>query len=87
MPTTKAAAKALRQTKKRTAANAKARAEISVLRTQVIHAARGGDGKKAKEILQTLQKKIDKSVKVGRLKKIAGSRIKSRMATLAGKAK
>ncbi|MEI7741798.1 MAG: 30S ribosomal protein S20 [bacterium] len=86
MPNMPAAEKALRQTRKHTAINAKATAELGKLKSAIKKAIEGKDAKKAKELFVTFQARADKGIKTGLLKKSSGGRMKSRLMAIVNKA-
>lgn len=80
MPNKPAAKKSLRQAKKRTLKNFQAKKLIKDLSKKIIKATQNSETAKVKELLRQFQKRVDKAVKVGLLKKNAGNRKKSRLA-------
>jgi small subunit ribosomal protein S20 len=79
MPIKKAAEKALRQTKKRTARNQKIKETIAFLRRSIRKATETKDVKKAEELVKSLIQVLDKAVQNRVVKLNTGSRTKSRM--------
>ena len=79
MPITKSAQKALRQSKKRAARNLvfkrKFKAAVKEFKKEVL----AGNLEKAKSLLPTVYKSIDKASKKGVIKKNTASRYKSRL--------
>jgi small subunit ribosomal protein S20 len=80
MPIKKAAMKALRQAKKRTLRNTKAKEGIAYLRRSVRKALESKDAKASKELAKSLIKALDKAVQNKVLKMNTSSRLKSRLA-------
>lgn len=79
MPIKRSAAKALRQSKKRTERNQKTKIDIKWLKRHFAKALFAKDAKKAEDLYLQLQKKLDKAVQKGTLKKNTVSRTKSRL--------
>lgn len=79
MPIKKAAEKALRQTKKRTARNLKIKETIAFLRRSIRKATETKDVKKAEQLVKSLIQVLDKAVQNRVIKLNTGSRTKSRM--------
>ena len=79
MPIKKAAEKALRQTKKRTARNLKIKETIAFLRRSIRKATETKDVKKAEQHVKSLIQVLDKAVQNRVIKLNTGSRTKSRM--------
>jgi len=79
MPIKKAAEKALRQTKKRTARNLKIKETIAFLRRSIRKAAETKDVKKAEQLVKSLIQVLDKAVQNRVIKLNTGSRTKSRL--------
>jgi len=79
MPIKKSAMKALRQTKKRTARNAKVKEGVEFLRRSVRKAIEATDTKKAQEVAKELIKALDKAAQNKVLKQNTVSRLKSRL--------
>lgn len=85
MPNTQSAAKAYRQSVKRRARNlSRSKAYKTIVKE--FRKAAAADPKQAKEMLATLQKKLDKAAKTGIIKKNKASRLKSGAARLLAKA-
>lgn len=85
MPNTKSAAKANRQSIKRRARNlSRAKAYKTILKD--FRKAAAADPKQAKEMIASLQQKLDKAAKTGIIKKNKASRLKSGAARLLAKA-
>lgn len=80
MPIKKAAAKALRQSKKGAARNSKVSSDIEALTRKTRKAIAAKDQAKALEWLRQVSKRIDKGVQNGVLKKNTAARKKSRLA-------
>jgi len=80
MPIKAAAAKALRQSKKREARHKEIKREIDWLKRQFSKAITNKDKKKASGFFLKLQKVLDKAVQKNALKKNTASRTKSRLA-------
>ncbi|MCX6785846.1 MAG: 30S ribosomal protein S20 [Candidatus Komeilibacteria bacterium] len=78
MPNKLAAKKSLRQAKKLTLKNFQSKRQIKDLGKKIVKAAVAGEGQ-VKEQLSQFQKRVDKAVKSGWLKKNAGNRKKSRL--------
>lgn len=78
MPNKLAAKKALRQAKKLTLKNFQSKRQIKDLGKKILKAAPSGESQ-LKELLSHFQKRVDKAVKSGWLKKNAGNRKKSRL--------
>lgn len=81
MPITHHSAKALRQARKRTLKNRKAKEAIRNLVKGVRKAIVAGDKAGAQKLMQALQQKVDKAVKQKILKPNTGNRKKSRLAS------
>ncbi|MDA0208057.1 MAG: 30S ribosomal protein S20 [bacterium] len=81
MPNLAQAKKALRQNDRRAARNKVKRDEIASLRRNFRKLVEAAKLDEAKMLYPTLQKKIDKAVKVGIFKTNKGSRLLSRMAS------
>ena len=80
MPTTKSAAKALRQTKKVTMRNIKVKDDVKTLLKKIRKAvAAKQETAKTEEMLRQAQKMLDKAVKRGVIKKNTGARKLSRI--------
>ena len=79
MPIKKAAEKALRQTKKRTARNLKIKETIAFLRRSIRKATETKDVKKAEQLVKSLIQVLDKAVQNRVIKLNTGSRTKSRL--------
>jgi small subunit ribosomal protein S20 len=79
MPNIKAAKKSLRQTKKRTQQNIQRKKVLKDLVKKTVKAAQAGKSDEVKELLRHFQKAIDKTVKVGLIKKNNANRKKSRL--------
>ena len=79
MPIKKAAEKALRQTKKRTARNLKIKETIAFLRRSIRKATETKDLKKAEALVKSLVQVLDKAVQNRVIKLNTGSRTKSRL--------
>ena len=82
MPITDSAKKSIRKNKKREARNKKKKNRIKKLKKQIEAFLDEGKIKKAKEILPTFYKAVDKAAKTGVIKKNTASRKKSRMTKL-----
>ena len=78
MPNKPAAKKSLRQAKKLTLKNFQSKRQIKDLGKKILKGATSGEGQ-LKEMLSQFQKRVDKAVKSGWLKKNAGNRKKSRL--------
>lgn len=88
MPNKKAAVKHLRQTIKRTKYNSSVKKEIKdILKKGEKAIADGSIKDKSAELVKSLQKAVDKAVKVGIVKTNAGNRKKSRFVARIKKAK
>lgn len=85
MPNTKSATKALRQSTKRRARNVARKAAYKSILKEFRKAA-SADPKKARELMATLQGKLDKAAKAGVIKANKASRLKSGAAKLLAKA-
>jgi ribosomal protein S20 len=85
MPNMPAAEKALRQTKKRTAKNSMATAEIGKMKAAIKKAIAEKDEEKIMALFSAFQAKVDKETKNGLFKKSSGARTKSRVAALVNK--
>jgi len=79
MPNTKSAAKRLRQTKKRTESNNKAKLNVAYILKQTKKAVEAKDKAKAKEWSDKYQKAVDKAIQGGVYHKNTGARKKSRL--------
>jgi small subunit ribosomal protein S20 len=79
MPNIKAAKKSLRQTKKRTQQNIQRKKVLKDLVKKTVKATQAGKSDEVKELLRHFQKAIDKTVKVGLIKKNNANRKKSRL--------
>jgi len=86
MPITKSAKKALRQNKKRQKANLSRKRDIKDLVKRANLLVKENKQEEAKKLLPKLYKALDKTAKVGIIKKNAASRKKSRMTKLINKA-
>jgi small subunit ribosomal protein S20 len=86
MPILKAAAKALRQAKRKTARNRKVKDHIIYLRRCIRQSLEGKDLKEAVNLAKQAIKAIDKAVQNKVLKKNTGSRIISRLQITLNKA-
>ncbi len=79
MPIKESAAKALRQTKKHTECNKKAKANIAWLKRKFLKAFAAKDKKQMADLYLKLQKSLDKMFQKGILKKNTVARTKSRL--------
>ncbi len=86
MPILRAAAKALRQTKKRTERNRKVKEQIAFLRRSIRQELDAKQVKKAVELVKQVAKAIDKAVQNKVLKRNTGSRMISRLQLAVNKA-
>ncbi len=80
MPIKKAAFKALKQTKKRTAFNNKIKANIDYLKRKLRKALEGKNKQTAQELFAKISKALDKASQKNIIKKNTASRTKSRLA-------
>jgi len=87
MPITKSAKKALRQSKKRQKQNTTRKRNIKDLVKQAKDLVGQGKTEEAKKLLPQIYKALDKTAKVGTIKKNTASRKKSRMTKLINKVK
>lgn len=87
MPNIKAAMKALRQNKVRTAINKTFMNEIDRLRSQINKSVLAKDVVKAKDIFQSLQQRLDKAAKNNLFTKGSAARVKSTVSKLIAKIK
>jgi small subunit ribosomal protein S20 len=85
MAITKAAQKALRQSKRRRAINIKRQTNLKILLKEVKLLISQKKTDEAKKLLPKVYKILDKSAKVGLIKKNTASRKKSRIAKLINK--
>jgi small subunit ribosomal protein S20 len=81
MPITKGAQKAHRQSERKHVFNIRRNRTMKDAEKDIQKAVAGGDQKKAKELLPTAYKAIDKAAKRGVIKSNTASRKKSRLAT------
>lgn len=79
MPIKKSAAKALRQTKKHTERNKKAKANVAWLKRKFLKALAVKDKKQMTDLYSKLQKSLDKMLQKGIFKKNTVARTKSRL--------
>lgn len=79
MPIIKSAAKALRQTKKRTLRNKKIKDRTNYLEKKIKKLITLGIKKEAETLYPLLQQAFDKAAKIGVIKKNKAARIKSRI--------
>ncbi|KKP93767.1 MAG: 30S ribosomal protein S20 [Parcubacteria group bacterium GW2011_GWC1_38_6] len=86
MPIIKAAKKALRQSKRRKAFNAKRKNDVKDLFKKVRFLIAEKKNEEAKKLLPVIYKALDKAVKTGVIKKNNASRRKSRIAKSLSKA-
>jgi small subunit ribosomal protein S20 len=80
MPTTKSAAKRLRQNAVRRATNRAAKRELSTRIKRVEEALRDGDLDRARELFRTATKRLDQAAAKGIIHRNAAARHKSRLA-------
>ncbi|MFW0838119.1 MAG: 30S ribosomal protein S20 [Candidatus Komeilibacteria bacterium] len=80
MPVKKAAYKDLRQSKKSSVVNLRAKRELKDLAKKIDKALDGDDMTKVAKLAADYQKKIDKAVQTGKVKKNTAARRKSRLA-------
>lgn len=80
MPIKKAAFKALKQTKKRTAFNNKVRSNLDYLKRKFSKALAGKNKQASQELYAKLSKALDKASQKKIIKKNTASRMKSRLA-------
>jgi len=80
MPNTTSAKKALRQSKRKNAMNVRIKNSYKKAVKETVKFVSENDKEKAKEMLKTAMKKIDKATKKNILKKNTASRKKSRLA-------
>ena len=79
MPKIKSAKKALRQSEKRRAVNAKRKVDLKKVLKEYKKLLEAKDKEKAKDTLKLVYKKLDKAAKVNLIKKNTASRMKSRL--------
>lgn len=79
MPIKKAAAKAFRQTKKRTNRNRTLKEKIKRLRREALSAIKIKEAAKAQTVLRAFVKAVDKAAKVSCIHHNTASRLKSRL--------
>lgn len=79
MPTTKSAAKRMKQSARHRLANKSNRSLISTLRRQINDAIADGNGPLCKELLPKMSSALDKAVKKGAIKRNSADRRKSRL--------
>ena len=79
MPITKGAEKAHRQSERKRVVNTRRKVAMKDVVKQVQKAVTAGDAKKAKELLPSAYKAIDKAAKGGIIKKNTAARKKSRL--------
>ena len=79
MPITKGAEKSHRQSERKRVVNTRRKVAMKDMVKQVKKAAIAGDAKKAKELLSSAYKAIDKAAKGGIIKKNTAARKKSRL--------
>lgn len=87
MPITKGAEKAHRQSKRKQVFNARRKGVMKDVVKEVQKLAAAGDSKKAKELLPTAYKAIDKAAKRGVIKDNTAARKKSRLTARVNNAK
>lgn len=85
MPIKKAAEKALRQTKKRTAARQKSLKELEMVVSKMRRFLGAEQKSEAQKIAPAVQKKIDKSVKARLISRNKAQRLKSKLFRLLAK--
>jgi small subunit ribosomal protein S20 len=85
MPVTKSAKKALRQNVKRRARNIRRKKKVKSLIKEVKRLVSQDKAEEAKKLLPQIYKALDKTAKVGIIKKNTASRKKSRITTLINK--
>ncbi len=81
MPITKGAQKAHRQSERKRVFNMRRKGAMKEAEKAIKKAVAAGDGKKAKELLPTAYKAIDKAAKRGVIKDNTAARKKSRLTT------
>ena len=79
MPITKGAVKALRASKRKQVFNVRRKGAMKDVTKEVVKAVSAGNVDKAKELLPTAYKAIDKAAKRGVIKKNTAARKKSRL--------
>lgn len=86
MPNTKAARKSLRQARKLTVKNVAEKSRLKDLVKKVLKAVEAGKTDEVKALAIKFQQAVDKAIKRGWLKKNAGNRKKTRLASRLRKA-
>lgn len=87
MPTTKSAAKRLRQSERRNARNRSSKSELRTLLRQVRDAAASKNIEAAEKALRVATKRLDQAAARGVIKKNTASRSKSRLSQAVKRAK